>query len=171
MRQRGAVNAPDVDVRHPLRSAVGLFRSKWWTLGYVVAGVAYAFHVGAMALAALSLVQAVLAGGLVVLGVVAERWFGFHLRRREWVGIALTAGGLALLFYVREPKPLWAVIALAMFIAPHAIGAPQPEEYASAAPEALAHRFIAATMIASLLFWAVLGALSGAFYKRFVAVG
>jgi hypothetical protein len=28
LRHRGAVHAPDVDVRHPLASAVGLFRSK-----------------------------------------------------------------------------------------------------------------------------------------------
>ncbi|GAB2179387.1 CbtA family protein [Dongia sp. agr-C8] len=91
-------------------------------------------------------------------------------RQIWWVATAvLTAGGLGLLFYVREPKPLWVVVALAMMVVPHAIGAPQPEEYASAAPEALAHRFLAATMIAQLLFWAVLGALSGYCYKRFVA--
>src|SRR4051812_19204158 len=90
-------------------------------------------------------------------------------RQIWWVATALlTAGGLGLLFYVREPKPLWVVVALAMIVVPHAIGAPQPAEYASAAPESLAHRFIVATMIASLLFWVVLGALSGYFYKRFV---
>ena len=90
-------------------------------------------------------------------------------RQVWWVATAvLTAGGLALLFYVRDPKPLWIVLALAMIVAPHAIGAPQPEEYASVAPESMAHRFIVATMIASLLFWAALGALSGYFYKRFV---
>lgn len=91
-------------------------------------------------------------------------------RQVWWVATAaLTAGGLALLFYMREPKPLWVIVALAMFVLPHAIGAPQPEEYGSAAPESLAHRFIAATMIASLLFWATVGMLSGYFYKRFVA--
>jgi cobalt transporter subunit CbtA len=91
-------------------------------------------------------------------------------RQIWWVAtVALTAGGLGLLFYVREPKPLWVVIALAMIVAPHAIGAPQPAEYSSAAPEALQHRFLVATMIAQLLFWAVLGVLSGYFYKRFVA--
>ncbi|MDQ7251318.1 CbtA family protein [Dongia sedimenti] len=90
-------------------------------------------------------------------------------RQVWWVATALlTAGGLALLFYVKEPKPLWIVVALALIVAPQAIGAPQPAEYSSAAPEALAHRFIVATMIAQLLFWAVLGALSGYFYKRFV---
>ena len=55
--------------------------------------VAYLLHVGALTLAALSLVQAVLAGGLVVLGVVAERFFGFELERRQWIGVVLTAAG------------------------------------------------------------------------------
>jgi drug/metabolite transporter (DMT)-like permease len=97
LRHRGAVEAPAVDVRRPVRSAVGLFRQKWWTIGYALAIVAYACHVGALALAALSLVQAVLAGGLVVLAVIAERFFGFELERRQWVGVILTAAGLALL--------------------------------------------------------------------------
>jgi drug/metabolite transporter (DMT)-like permease len=97
LRHRGAVAAPDVDVRHPLRSAIDLFRSKWWAIGYLVAAVAYGLHVGALALASLSLVQAVLAGGLAVLGVIAERWFGFHLGKREWAGIGLAAAGLAFL--------------------------------------------------------------------------
>jgi len=96
-RQRGAVAAPDVDARHPVRSAIALFRSKWWTIGYGVAAIAYALHVGALALAPLSLVQAVLAGGLVLLGVIAERWFGFKLGRREWLGVGLAAAGLAFL--------------------------------------------------------------------------
>ena len=97
MRHRGAVAAPDVDMRHPLRSIVGLFSSKWWTLGYVVAAIAYAFHVGALALAPLSIVQAVLSGGLVLLAVLAERVFGFTLGRREWAGVVLASFGLAFL--------------------------------------------------------------------------
>ncbi|MDQ3870109.1 MAG: DMT family transporter, partial [Chloroflexota bacterium] len=97
LRQRGAVAAPDVDPRHPLRSAIDLFRSKWWTIGYAVAAVAYGLHVAALGLASLSLVQAVLAGGLVLLALVAERFFGFELGRREWAGVALASVGLAFL--------------------------------------------------------------------------
>jgi drug/metabolite transporter (DMT)-like permease len=97
MRHRGAVEAPDVDVRHLLRSAVGLFRSKWWAIGYAVAVVAYLLHVGALALAPLSLVQAVLSAGIVLLGVFAERIFGHELGRREWTGIVLVAVGLSFL--------------------------------------------------------------------------
>src|SRR5918998_4618169 len=97
LRHRGAVEAPDVDVRRPLRSIAGLFRSKWWTIGYVVAAIAYALHVGALALAPLSLVQAVLAGGLVILAVLAERLFGFGLGKKEWAGVTLASVGLAFL--------------------------------------------------------------------------
>jgi len=93
-KQRGAVAAPAVDGRHPLSSAVGLFRSKWWTVGWLVALGAWLLHVGALSLAPLSIVQAVLSGGLVFLAVLAERFFGFHLGRRQWIGLTITAAGL-----------------------------------------------------------------------------
>jgi drug/metabolite transporter (DMT)-like permease len=96
-KHRGAVAAPDVDIRHPLDSAAALFRSKWWAIGFAVALVAWMFHVAALALAPISLVQAVISGGLVFLAVLADRWFGFELGRREWLGVGLTALGLAFL--------------------------------------------------------------------------
>jgi hypothetical protein len=96
-KQRGAVLAPPVLARHPLRSAVGLFRSRWFSLGWAVAVVAWGLHVGALALAPLSVVQAVLSGGLVFLAVLAERYFGFRLGRRQWAGVIVTAAGLAVI--------------------------------------------------------------------------
>ena len=54
-------------------------------------------HVGALSLAPLSIVQAVLSGGLVFLAVFAERFFGFHLGRRQWVGVTITAAGLVVI--------------------------------------------------------------------------
>ena len=80
-KHRGAVLAPPIRVRHPLRSAVGLFRSKWFLVGWIVAIVAWGLHVGALSLAPLSVVQAVLSGGLVFLAVFAVRYFGFRLGR------------------------------------------------------------------------------------------
>jgi drug/metabolite transporter (DMT)-like permease len=97
LKHRGACAAPDVDWRHPLRSGVALFRSRWFAIGMGVAVVAWIFHVGAMALAPLSLVQAVISGGLVFLTVLAERFFGFKVGRRQWLGVGLTAVGLSLL--------------------------------------------------------------------------
>jgi drug/metabolite transporter (DMT)-like permease len=96
-KQRGAVLAPPIMPRHPLRSAVGLFRSRWFAIGWAVAIVAWGLHVGALSLAPLSIVQAVLSGGLVFLAVFAERFFGFHLGRRQWVGVTVTAAGLAVI--------------------------------------------------------------------------
>ena len=96
-KQRGAVLAPPVRVRHPLRSAAGLFSSRWFTVGWIVSVGAWGLHVGALALAPLSIVQAVLAGGLVFLAVIAERYFGFHLGRRQWIGLLITAIGLAVI--------------------------------------------------------------------------
>ncbi len=65
LKQRGAVAAPTVLARHPLRSAINLFGSKWWTVGWLVALGAWLLHVGALSLASLSLVQATISGGLV----------------------------------------------------------------------------------------------------------
>jgi drug/metabolite transporter (DMT)-like permease len=96
-KHRGACAAPDVDWRHPVRSAAGLFRSKWFAIGMLIAVGAWVLHVAALAVAPLSLVQAVISGGLVLLAVLAERWFGFSVGRRQWTGVALTAIGLALL--------------------------------------------------------------------------
>jgi drug/metabolite transporter (DMT)-like permease len=96
-KHRGAVAAPEVHIRRPLASAAGLFRSKWWTIGFGAAVAAWGLHVVALAFAPLSLVQAVLSGGLVFLAVLADRFFGFSLGPRQWWGVALTATGLAFL--------------------------------------------------------------------------
>jgi drug/metabolite transporter (DMT)-like permease len=96
-KHRGAIAAPDIDMRHPLASAAGLFRSKWWAVGFGVALFAWTLHVVALALAPISLVQAVISGGLVFLAVLADRCFGFELGKREWLGVGLTALGLAFL--------------------------------------------------------------------------
>jgi drug/metabolite transporter (DMT)-like permease len=103
LKQRGAVLAPPVRVRHPVRSAVDLFRSRWFAVGWIVAVGAWALHVGALALAPLSIVQAVLSGGLVFLAVFAERFFGFRLGRRQWAGVTVTAAGLAVIGLTSGP--------------------------------------------------------------------
>jgi drug/metabolite transporter (DMT)-like permease len=96
-KYRGACAAPAVEWRHPLRSAAGLWGQRWFAIGMGVATAAWLLHVASMSLAPLSIVQAVIAGGLVFLTVLAERFFGFHLGRRQWCGVILTSLGLALL--------------------------------------------------------------------------
>ncbi len=97
LKYRGANAAPEVSWRHPLRSGLALLRSKWFAVGMLVALGGWLLHVGALALAPLSVVQATLSGGLVFLTVFAERVFGLGVGRRQWIGVGLTALGLALL--------------------------------------------------------------------------
>lgn len=94
---RGAREAPEVDLRRPLHSSVELFRSPMYALGIAIALGSWGLHVGALALAPISLVQSVIAGGLVLLTVIADRLFGIEVTRREWVCVGLTAAGLAFL--------------------------------------------------------------------------
>ena len=94
---RGARDAPAVEMSRPVRSSVALFRSPLYALGIVIALGSWGLHVGALALAPISLVQSVIAGGLVLLTVVADRLFGIAVTKREWIGVALTAAGLAFL--------------------------------------------------------------------------
>lgn len=82
---------------NPLRSTWALFRSPWYALGLAVAMTSWGFHVTALALAPISLVQSIIAGGLVLVTILADRLFGLHVSRREWIGVALMAAGLAFL--------------------------------------------------------------------------
>jgi drug/metabolite transporter (DMT)-like permease len=94
-KHRGATMVPTIRFRRPLESAIALFRSKWWLIGFAIAALAWGFHVIAMALAPLSMVQVVTAGGLALLALPAQKLFGIRLGRREWAGLCLSAFGLA----------------------------------------------------------------------------
>jgi drug/metabolite transporter (DMT)-like permease len=96
-KHRGACAAAPVNFRHPLRSARALFSVKAFAVGMGIASFAWVFHVAALSLAPLSLVQSVLAGGMVLLAVMAERVFGLRIGRRQWLGLAATAVGLIML--------------------------------------------------------------------------
>src|SRR5947209_7464771 len=96
-KYRGANSVAKVQVRHPLRSARALYSSRWFTLGMLIAVASWGLHVGALALAPMSVVQVSLAAGVVLIAVMADRLFGFEVGRRQWVGLWLTAGGLAML--------------------------------------------------------------------------
>ena len=92
-----ARDATKVDIRRPLKTAKELFSSKWFALGMGIATSAWIFHVAALAVAPISVVQVVLASGVVMIGVMADRMFGVRVGNRQWWGLALTALGLILL--------------------------------------------------------------------------
>jgi hypothetical protein len=96
-KHRGAVESPPVELRRPIRTSLALFRSGWYVLGIVIATASWGLHVGALALAPISLVQSVIAGGLVLLTVTADRLFAHRVTRREWIGVGMAALGLAFL--------------------------------------------------------------------------
>jgi hypothetical protein len=96
-KHKGACAAPKVDIRRPVKTVKALFASRWFAIGMAVALGAWLLHVAAMALAPISVVQAVLSTGVVILAVLGDRVFGHRVGRRQWAGVAMTAGGLVLL--------------------------------------------------------------------------
>jgi cobalt transporter subunit CbtA len=91
-------------------------------------------------------------------------------RQFWWLATVLcTATALGLLVYQRSLVAVLAAIAL--LVAPHVIGAPQPVSYESPIPEGLHHSFVVAVVLTTLLFWMLLGGLAGLFRGRFVHAG
>jgi cobalt transporter subunit CbtA len=87
-------------------------------------------------------------------------------RQTWWLATAVSTGcGLALLAFTR--RALWAVFAAILIVLPHLYGAPQSAGRGGAAPELLAHHFVVAVTVVSFLFWLILGASTGYFYRRF----
>jgi cobalt transporter subunit CbtA len=88
-------------------------------------------------------------------------------RQLWWVATVLSAAGaLALIFYGRSPLAI--VAGIALLVAPHLIGAPEPASYDTPIPEGLHHSFVVAVVVTALLFWVLLGALAGLFRGRFI---
>jgi multidrug transporter EmrE-like cation transporter len=97
-KHRGACECSvKVDFRHPFKTTKALYSSKWFAIGMAIATSAWIFHVAALAMAPISVVQVVLAGGVVMIGVMAQRLFGVEVGNRQWWGLALTCLGLILL--------------------------------------------------------------------------
>jgi drug/metabolite transporter (DMT)-like permease len=97
LKHRGCHHAAPIRLRRPLQSARALAGSRWFAAGWGLAAVAWLIHVAALSMAPISLVQAVLAGGAVLLAVMSQRLFGDPVERRQWLALFLGGGGLALL--------------------------------------------------------------------------
>ncbi len=87
--------------------------------------------------------------------------------RQMWWAMTVvgTAGGLALLAFTSS----WftRIIGICAIVAPHFVGAPHPEQAGGLAPDDLRWQFQIAALVTMGLFWAVLGGLSGYFFRRF----
>ncbi|HET7648332.1 MAG TPA: hypothetical protein VFK17_07160 [Gaiellaceae bacterium] len=97
LAQHGAARElPPLSLHAPVRSLRSLFRDLSWLAGFLVGILGWVFYVGALALAPLSLVQGVSAGGIAVLAALAHRR-GDRLSRFQWGAIAAATAGLGLL--------------------------------------------------------------------------
>jgi cobalt transporter subunit CbtA len=86
-------------------------------------------------------------------------------RQAWWFGAAFaTALGLWLL--IRRPGVLAKAGGALLLVAPHAIGAPAAEGYASTAPAELAAHFAATSLVVHAVFWALTGAAVGIVWRR-----
>ncbi len=92
-----ASRLPPLSVRRPLVSLRSLFANLRWLAGFTVGIAGWAFYVGALRLAPLSLVQAVSAGGIGLLALLVERTTDVRLSGREWAGVAAAGLGLVAL--------------------------------------------------------------------------
>ena len=87
-------------------------------------------------------------------------------RQILWVSVAaVTAAGLALAAFAKS-MPLRAV-GIALVVVPLLFSPPHGEGAGLVPPE-LAAEFVAASLAVAALFWAFLGSLSGALYRRFM---
>ncbi|HZV75477.1 MAG TPA: hypothetical protein VFF79_17340 [Conexibacter sp.] len=93
----GGRAAPAVAPRHPLRTLRGLLGSRTWAAGLGVGLLGWALHVGALAHAPLSLVQAFGAGGLALAVPAGTRLLRERLSRGELAAVGLMVAALVLL--------------------------------------------------------------------------
>jgi cobalt transporter subunit CbtA len=88
-------------------------------------------------------------------------------RQLWWLAtVSATGSGLALLTFTKPAY--WAILAAILVVLPHFYGVPRLAEHAaSTTPEELAHQYVVAVTVVSFLFWLILGASTGYFYRRF----
>src|SRR4051812_40775565 len=97
MQHIGGASAPAVDVRRPVAAGRDLLASRVWLVGTVIGTAGSLLHMGALALAPLSLVGVFSVGGLAILVPVAARMTRTALTRWEFVGTGAVVAALAAL--------------------------------------------------------------------------
>ena len=87
-------------------------------------------------------------------------------RQTWWVATVLATGiGLSLIAF--RGTVVLSLVGLALIVAPHIVGAPQPVSHESPIPEALHHQFVVAVTVTNLIFWVALGGIVALVRPRF----
>jgi hypothetical protein len=95
LREHDAAAAlPALSLRRPLHSAEALFTDRSWLVGFALESGGFALYVAALALAPLTLVQSVSAGGIGILAFVSARMRRRRLGRHELAGVVVSMLGL-----------------------------------------------------------------------------
>jgi hypothetical protein len=95
LREHDAAAAlPVLSMRRPLHSARLLLSDRSWLIGFAMETGGFLLYAAALALAELSLVQSISAGGIGVLAYVSARMGHRRLGRRELGGVILSVLGL-----------------------------------------------------------------------------
>jgi drug/metabolite transporter (DMT)-like permease len=125
LQHAGSADAPQIDARRPISTLRGLLRSRLWLAGGALGLAGWAAHVGALSHAPLSLVQAFVAGGVILAMPIASRLVGHRPGRAERNAVVLLGASLALLSIgasvsrhaTVHPVPLTACLAVATVLA------------------------------------------------------
>ena len=89
-------------------------------------------------------------------------------RQVWWIAtVAATAAGLALIAF--RGSAVFSLVGVALIVAPHLVGAPQPSSHESPLPDGLHHQFVVAATVTSLIFWVLLGGMAGMVRQHFLA--
>src|SRR6266849_2945649 len=95
LREHDAAAAlPALSLRRPLHSVQALLTDRSWLIGFALESSGFALYVAALALAPLTLVQSVAAGGIGILAFVSARMSRRPLGRQELAGVLVSMLGL-----------------------------------------------------------------------------
>lgn len=130
------------DNGHPISARQGLI---WGVAGYATMQLAPAFGLAPE-----------------VPGVAAA---DVQLRAYWWLGTALATGLALWLIAFGRNWAAWGA-AIALILAPHLIGAPQPESFAGTVPPELSAEFAGRALGTGLMAWVLLGLFSGWLWQR-----
>src|SRR5712691_7252546 len=95
LREHDAAAAlPALSLRRPLHSVRALMADRAWLAGFALESGGFALYVVALALAPLTLVQSISAGGIGILAFVSARMRRRRLGRHEFSGVLVSMLGL-----------------------------------------------------------------------------
>jgi hypothetical protein len=95
LREHDAAAAlPTLSLRRPLHSVHVLLTDRSWLIGFALESSGFALYVAALALAPLTLVQSIAAGGIGILAFVSARMRRRRLGRHELAGVLVSMLGL-----------------------------------------------------------------------------